>query len=64
MIVGGNAGLSCQNLRGIQDDIKLYLPNLLKFQKNKIVFEIEKLLRTYDPEGRFRNAYLNRIIYS
>ena len=23
-----------------------------------------ELLRTYDPEGRFRNAYLNRIIYS
>jgi xylitol oxidase len=23
-----------------------------------------ELLKTYDPEGRFRNAYLNRIIYS
>lgn len=38
-----------QNLRQMQDDIKAYVPQILKYGKKKTVFEIEKLIRAYDP---------------
>jgi len=38
-----------QNLPKLEIDIKKYLPSLLKYNKNKISLEIEKLIRAYDP---------------
>jgi len=38
-----------QNLRNMQDDIKAYLPKIIKFSKEKLILEIEKLIRAYDP---------------
>jgi xylitol oxidase len=44
---------------------KLYTIDAKAIQKSYERFpDFLELLRTYDPEGRFRNAYLNRIIYS
>jgi coenzyme F420-reducing hydrogenase alpha subunit len=40
---------TCQNLLNIQEDIRDYLPSLLKLPEKKIVLEIEKLIRSYDP---------------
>ena len=40
---------TCQNLLNMQKDIRTYLPSLLKLSEKKIVFEIEKLIRAYDP---------------
>jgi len=38
-----------QNLLNMQEDIRAYLPSLLKLGEKNIVFEIEKLIRSYDP---------------
>ena len=44
---------------------KLYTINTKTIQESYERFpDFLELLRTYDPEGRFRNAYLNRIVYS
>jgi coenzyme F420-reducing hydrogenase alpha subunit len=40
---------TCQNLLNMQEDIRAYLPSLLKLSEKKIVLEIEKLIRAYDP---------------
>ncbi|MBW2996759.1 nickel-dependent hydrogenase large subunit, partial [Candidatus Woesearchaeota archaeon] len=40
---------TCQNLLNMQEDIRAYLPSLLKLGEKKIVLEIEKLIRAYDP---------------
>jgi sulfhydrogenase subunit alpha len=40
---------TAQNLRSMQDDIRTYLPSVLNLEKEKIVLEIEKLIRCYDP---------------
>jgi coenzyme F420-reducing hydrogenase alpha subunit len=38
-----------QNLKNIEEDIKALVPSLLKKPKKKIILEIEKLIRSYDP---------------
>jgi len=38
-----------QNLRRIEEDIKAYVEELLDKPQDKIVLEIEKLIRAYDP---------------
>ncbi|MDP7505843.1 MAG: Ni/Fe hydrogenase subunit alpha [Candidatus Woesearchaeota archaeon] len=38
-----------QNLRNLQDDIRAYLPSVMKLSKEKMILEIEKLIRSYDP---------------
>lgn len=40
---------TAQNLKGVEDDIRLYLPTLLKYKKERIVLEIEKMIRASDP---------------
>jgi sulfhydrogenase subunit alpha len=41
---------TCQNLRNAQDDIREYVQSqLVGLPKEKLVFEIEKLIRAYDP---------------
>jgi coenzyme F420-reducing hydrogenase alpha subunit len=40
---------TCQNLLNMQHDIKHYLPSLLKMSEQKLILEIEKLIRSYDP---------------
>jgi len=40
---------TCQNLLSIQEDIRKYLPSIMKQGEKKIVLEIEKLIRSYDP---------------
>lgn len=42
---------TAQNLRNIQDDIAKYVQEMLdkRFQKQKIILEVEKLIRAYDP---------------
>lgn len=44
---------------------KLYTINKKTIQESYERFpDFLQLLKTYDPDGRFRNAYLNRIIYT
>jgi coenzyme F420-reducing hydrogenase alpha subunit len=38
-----------QNLMNIENDIKDFLPGLLKYKKPRIALELEKLIRAYDP---------------
>ncbi len=38
-----------QNLRNINDEIKTFLPCILKNTKEQISLDIEKLIRAYDP---------------
>ena len=38
-----------QNLKRMEDDIKLLLPAVMHKKKNEIVLDIEKLIRAYDP---------------
>ncbi|MFH0859590.1 MAG: Ni/Fe hydrogenase subunit alpha [Candidatus Altiarchaeota archaeon] len=38
-----------QNLLNIEDDIRAYLPMLLSLEKERIILELEKLIRSYDP---------------
>jgi coenzyme F420-reducing hydrogenase alpha subunit len=40
---------TAQNLKNAEEDIKKFLPNILSLPKNKIVLELEKLIRAYDP---------------
>jgi len=37
------------NLLNMQEDIRAFLPSVLKLPEKKIVMEIEKLIRAYDP---------------
>ncbi len=48
-----------QNLKCIETDIRNYLPSLLKYKKEKIVLEIEKLIRAYDPCFSCSTHFLN-----
>ena len=38
-----------QNLKAMEDDIRNYVPLVLDMPKDKVVIEIEKLIRSYDP---------------
>lgn len=38
-----------QNLRRMEEDIKLYLPQILNRNESEIRLELEKLIRAYDP---------------
>ena len=40
---------TAQNLRSIEDDVKVFLPRILKKKKKDVVLELEKLIRAYDP---------------
>jgi coenzyme F420-reducing hydrogenase alpha subunit len=40
---------TAQNLRSMQDDIRSYVSTIIKYDKHKIVHEVEKLIRAYDP---------------
>ena len=40
---------TCQNLRNMNDDIKAFVPTILDLPKEKMILEIEKLIRAYDP---------------
>ena len=40
---------TAQNLSPIELDVREFLPSVLGKQKNKIITEIEKLIRSYDP---------------
>ena len=40
---------TAQNLKSVEDDVKVFLPLLLKKKKKTIVLELEKLIRAYDP---------------
>ncbi len=42
---------TCQNLKAMQEDVKIYLQQLLDqgVKKNEVPLEIEKLIRSYDP---------------
>lgn len=40
---------TAQNLRSIEDDIKLYLPAVLDKPQDEMVDALEKLIRSYDP---------------
>lgn len=40
---------TAQNLLNIQEDIRAYVPSLLNKKKEKVIMEIEKLIRSYDP---------------
>jgi len=40
---------TCQNLLNMQEDVRAFLPTVLKLPEKKIILEIEKLIRAYDP---------------
>lgn len=40
---------TAQNLLNIQEDIRDFVPRVTKKSKDKIILEIEKLIRSYDP---------------
>ncbi|MEE9525520.1 MAG: Ni/Fe hydrogenase subunit alpha [Candidatus Woesearchaeota archaeon] len=40
---------TAQNLRNIEEDLKQFLPSRLKMGKDKLIIDIEKLIRSYDP---------------
>lgn len=40
---------TAQNLRSMQDDIRAFLPRVLKYRRDRIALEVEKLIRAYDP---------------
>ncbi len=40
---------TCQSLANMEQDIKAFVPTLLKLPEAKLVLEIEKLIRSYDP---------------
>jgi len=40
---------TCQNLLNIQEDIRSFIPSVLKLGEKKMVIEIERLIRSYDP---------------
>ena len=40
---------TAQNLLNIQEDIKAFMPSIVKKKRQEIVMDIEKLIRSYDP---------------
>jgi sulfhydrogenase subunit alpha len=40
---------TAQNLLNMQEDIRAFLPSVMKLPEPKLVLEIEKLIRSYDP---------------
>ena len=40
---------TAQNLRNMEADIKTYLHKILHFSKQKLILNLEKLIRAYDP---------------
>ncbi len=40
---------TAQNLRNMEEDIKAFLPSILNNKKEKIILNLEKLIRAYDP---------------
>ncbi len=40
---------TAQNLRSIEDDIKLYLPQIIDLPQAEMTDALEKLIRSYDP---------------
>ena len=40
---------TAQNLLNIQEDIRKFVPSIMRLKKEKIVAQIEKLIRGYDP---------------
>ncbi len=40
---------TAQNLRNLQEDLKIYVSQILNLPKDKITLEVEKLVRAYDP---------------
>ncbi len=40
---------TAQNLYNMQEDIREFVPNVMNKSKEKIVLEVEKLIRNYDP---------------
>lgn len=40
---------TAQNLKSMEESVKAMLPGILNLEKDKIVLEIEKLIRAYDP---------------
>ncbi|MBW2971792.1 Ni/Fe hydrogenase subunit alpha [Candidatus Woesearchaeota archaeon] len=40
---------TCQNLLNMQEDIRAFLPSVIKLPEKKLILEIEKLIRSYDP---------------
>ncbi len=38
-----------QNLESIENDIKQFLPRVMHLPREKMVLELEKLIRAYDP---------------
>ncbi len=38
-----------QNIQSIEDDIKAFLPMLMHLKKEEIIFNLERLVRAYDP---------------
>jgi len=50
---------TAQNLRSMEDDIRAFLPSVIKLKKEKIVLETEKLIRSYDPCFSCSTHFLN-----
>jgi len=40
---------TAQNLKNIEDDVKKLLPKMMDKTEKEIIFELEKLIRSYDP---------------
>ena len=40
---------TAQNLRNIEEDLKMFLPSRLNIGKEKLILDIENLIRAYDP---------------
>ncbi|MDO8480856.1 MAG: Ni/Fe hydrogenase subunit alpha [Nanoarchaeota archaeon] len=40
---------TAQNLLNIQEDIRMFVPQVIKKPKKQIVLDVEKLIRSYDP---------------
>ena len=40
---------TAQNLLNIQEDIRQFVPTIIKKRKKEIIMNIEKLIRSYDP---------------
>ncbi|MEK6924506.1 MAG: Ni/Fe hydrogenase subunit alpha, partial [Candidatus Micrarchaeota archaeon] len=50
---------TAQNLRNMQDDVAAFVPGLLKLPRGRIVLELEKLIRAYDPCFSCSTHFLN-----
>ncbi len=40
---------TCQNLKNMEEDVWKYLPTMMDRPEREIIFELEKLVRAYDP---------------